>query len=169
MSREPPVQSVAHGHLHPDDEHAHAHGPDAARSLASGRRRVLVGVMLAGLVVTAIEVGAGLAANSLVLLADAAHYATDLLGLLLAFAAISWAARPASIRKTFGYHRAEVVAAFLNALALWGLSIFLVFEAVERLRDPPRCREASLCSWAASRSSPTPAWRSCSIARAART
>lgn len=121
----------------PRDSHGHSHGSHGLRDMLGSRRRVLLIVMLVGLVVTGIEVAAGIAANSLVLLADAAHYATDLLGLLLAFAAVTLASRPVSFTKTFGWQRAEVVAAFLNALALWGLSIYLVFEAYERLLAPP--------------------------------
>ncbi len=115
----------------------HDHGHADARSLAPGRKKVLGLVMLIGLVVTGIEVVAAFAANSLVLFADATHYATDLLGVGLAFAAITLATRPASTRKTFGYQRAEVIAALFNAIALWGISAFLAYQAIQRIRAPP--------------------------------
>jgi cobalt-zinc-cadmium efflux system protein len=85
----------------------------------------------------AAEVVAGVAANSLVLLADAAHYAADLGSVGLALLAVLWGQRSATRAKTFGYRRAEVVAAFINALALWAVSAYFVYHAFVRLRDPP--------------------------------
>lgn len=133
------MPSVAHVHDHGDGHghEGHDHGPQALRTTARRNLRELLVVLFGGLLVTALQLVGGLVANSLVLLADAAHYFTDLLGILLAVAAVSLAGRPASLRKSFGYHRAEVVAAFLNALALWGVSAYLLYETVERLRAPP--------------------------------
>lgn len=108
------------------------------RQLALTNRRRLLFVLVAGTVIMAAEVWGALFANSLVLLADAVHYATDLFALLLAFVAVTWATKAATKRKTFGYHRAEVVAAFINALALWAISLYFVWEAVQRIRDPPQ-------------------------------
>src|SRR5687768_562947 len=122
----------------PDPAHDHSHGPgEDLRTLARANRRRLLFVVAAGTLVMIAEIVGGLVANSLVLLADAAHYATDILAVLLAFLAISWAARAATKHKTFGYHRAEVVAAFLNALGLWLVSAALIWGAIRRLNDPP--------------------------------
>lgn len=120
----------AHGHAH---DHAHGHG---AHDEGQGNRRRLALVLAVGCVVLVAEIVGGLWANSLVLLADAAHYATDVLALVLALVAAIIAARPANAAKTFGYQRAEVLAAFVNAAALWGVSIWLVVESLRRLREP---------------------------------
>jgi cobalt-zinc-cadmium efflux system protein len=113
------------------DSHATAGGPHR-------RRAARLGVAFAvGAAVMAAEVAAGLAANSLVLLADAAHYAADLGAVGLALLAVLWSTRSATPAKTFGYRRAEVVAAFLNAVALWIVSAYFVWHAYQRLLDPP--------------------------------
>jgi cobalt-zinc-cadmium efflux system protein len=117
---------VAHDHAHEHDHHGAAQG---------NRRRLWV-VLLVALAVMLAEVVGGLVANSLVLLADAAHYATDVLAVGLALFAMGVAARPADESRTFGYRRAEVLAAFANAAALWGVSAWLLFEAWRRLRAP---------------------------------
>jgi cobalt-zinc-cadmium efflux system protein len=129
----------AHAH---DDGHDHAHVGhshtfESARALGGRNRRELLLVFGGGLAIMTTQVVGGLAANSLVLLADAAHYFTDLLGILLAIVAVSLAGRPASLRKSFGWHRAEVIAAFMNALALWGISAYFLWEAWHRIRSPP--------------------------------
>ncbi|MHB8605400.1 MAG: cation diffusion facilitator family transporter [Thermoplasmatota archaeon] len=122
----------------PDDVHARAHAhPHAARESALANRRRLLLVLVGGLVVMAAEIAGGLLANSLVLLADAAHYAVDALGIGVAFFAASLALRPATEEKSFGYERAEVVASFVNAAALWGLSAFFIWESYRRLLAPP--------------------------------
>lgn len=120
-----------HGHGH---AHAHVHGADP-----SDHRRLLL-VMALGAAMLAVEVAAGLAANSLVLLSDAVHMSTDVAALALAYFAIHVGARAPTAAKSFGFRRAEIVAAFLNALLLWGLSIWFLVESWERLRDPPAVR-----------------------------
>jgi cobalt-zinc-cadmium efflux system protein len=107
------------------------------REAARTRKARLWVALVLGACVMVAEVVGGLASNSLVLLADAAHYATDLAAVGLALVAVSWGERLATRSKTFGYHRSEVVAAFTNALALWGLSAVFLWEAVRRLFHPP--------------------------------
>ena len=101
-----------------------------------GDRRRLALVLVAGTVLTAVELVAGLVARSLVLLADAAHYFTDLAAVSLALAASAWALRPADARHSFGHARGGILAAFLNAILLWGIVALLVVEAYLRLRAP---------------------------------
>jgi cobalt-zinc-cadmium efflux system protein len=84
-----------------------------------------------------LEVVAGLAAGSLALLADAAHMLSDGLALGLALFAAWLGGRPATPERSFGWRRAEVLAALLNAVALVGLGAWIVWEAVGRLSDPP--------------------------------
>jgi len=83
-----------------------------------------------------IEVTAGLLLNSLALLADAAHMFTDIAALGIALAAIKIAKRPADARRTYGYHRFEILAAAFNALLLFAVAIYIVFEAYQRFRNP---------------------------------
>ena len=132
---------MAAAHVHGAmGEGAHGHGGPGKEGHAGSRfddRRRLAIVLVGGVTVMLVEVVAGIAANSLVLLADAAHYATDVGAVLLALVAVAWAQRPADARRSFGHHRAEVLAAFTNGLALLGVSAVLAWEAIERLRDPP--------------------------------
>lgn len=74
--------------------------------------------------------------GSLALLADAGHMLTDLLALVVAFAAVSIAARPADAKATYGYRRIEILAALFNGLTLVGLSLGIGWEAVERWNQP---------------------------------
>ena len=75
--------------------------------------------------------------NSLALVADAGHMLTDVAALTLTLFAIWFAARPATSRKTYGYYRLEILAAFVNGIALVLLSIWVMFEAFERWQVPP--------------------------------
>jgi cobalt-zinc-cadmium efflux system protein len=79
---------------------------------------------------------AGLRVHSLALLSEAGHNASDFLALLLSFLAVHLQARPASETKTYGYHRAEVLAAFVNALALIVIAVWVSIAAVGRLLHP---------------------------------
>lgn len=127
----------------PGDEHdpggeGHAHGAPGMRGgPVSSRKGRLWAAIVLGSCVMAAEVAGGLAANSLVLLADAAHYATDLAAVALALVAVTWAEKAATASKSYGYRRGEVLAAFVNALALWVISAVFAYEAVRRLLAPP--------------------------------
>jgi len=79
---------------------------------------------------------AGLRAHSLALLSESGHNTSDFLALLMSFVAVYFHARPATDKKTFGYRRAGVLAAFVNALALIGIACWLAVEAVSRLLHP---------------------------------
>jgi cobalt-zinc-cadmium efflux system protein len=83
-----------------------------------------------------VEVAAGLLTGSLALLADAGHMLTDVAGLVLALLATKLAERPASPRRTFGYHRAEVLAALTNAFLLLGVAGYILMEAWSRWSAP---------------------------------
>jgi cobalt-zinc-cadmium efflux system protein len=108
--------------------HSHAHGH------ASGR--VLGWSFAATSLFVVIELMAGLRANSLALISDSGHNATDALALLLAWFAVYLQAKPADESRTFGYHRAGVLAAFVNAIGLIGLSIWVLYESVVRFMSP---------------------------------
>lgn len=126
---------AGHGHAH--SSHSHVLTPAERKARAASDQRRLLWVMLFGLGILVMEVVAGFAANSLALLSDAAHMSTDVAALGLAYAALRIASRPRTTAKSYGYYRAETVAAFVNALALWGITAYFVFEAFQRLRDPP--------------------------------
>jgi cobalt-zinc-cadmium efflux system protein len=85
-----------------------------------------------------VQVVVGLATNSLALLSDAGHMATDALGLGMALAAITAANRATQAEhRTFGLYRLEILAALANAVLLFGVASYVLFEAVRRLDDPP--------------------------------
>src|SRR3990172_7811247 len=82
------------------------------------------------------EAAAGYMANSLALLSDAGHNFTDALALVLAWFAFYVQSKPATVNKTYGYHRAGVLAAFVNALLLVAIALYVFYEAYHRLRTP---------------------------------
>ena len=75
--------------------------------------------------------------NSLALIADAGHMLTDVAAMSLTLGAIWFASRPATAKKTFGYYRLEILAAFVNGIALVLISIWVIYEAIERWQSPP--------------------------------
>jgi cobalt-zinc-cadmium efflux system protein len=115
--------------------HDHHHG---------GTGRVLAWSLAATVAFVALEAAAGLRAHSLALLSDAGHNFTDALALLLAWFGCRLEARPADEVKTYGYHRAGVLAAFLNALTLALLSLWIFYESVHRLRRPQPVAEGTM-------------------------
>jgi cobalt-zinc-cadmium efflux system protein len=123
-----------------DHGHAHGHGPahpgsapGTAGAAYRGRLRIALGITL---LVMVVEVVGGLLADSLALIADAAHMATDAVGLALALLAIHFANRPPSETRTYGYARAEILAALANAVLLLGVGGYVLFEAVQRFVTP---------------------------------
>jgi len=108
--------------------HVHAHG-------ASNRRRLAL-VLALTLAFLGVEVAAGFLTGSLSLLADAGHMLTDVAGLVLALLAMKVAERPPSPRRTYGYHRAEILAALTNGVVLLGVAGYILFEAWHRFAHP---------------------------------
>ena len=88
-------------------------------------------------VILVAEFVGGLLSNSLALLADAGHMLSDALALLLAYLAVSFASRPPTRSKTYGWHRLEILAALVNGVVLVAISGFIGWEAYERLLEPP--------------------------------
>ena len=91
---------------------------------------------------------AGVRAHSLALLSEAGHNVSDFFALLLSSVAVYWQARPPSATKTYGYHRAGVLAAFVNALTLIAISFYIFYEAGKRLYAPPEVHPRTMI-WAA--------------------
>jgi len=137
------VISQAHGHrsaTHAEPRHG---GPDsradhghnhAGAAAANGRNLLLVLSLTTAYLVA--EVVGGLFTGSLALLADAGHMFTDALGLVMALVAVRVAQRPATLTKTYGFYRAEVLASAANALVLLGIGGFILYEAWARWADP---------------------------------
>ena len=101
-----------------------------------GRRRLLL-AMFVSFTVLLIELAAGIAGNSLALMADAGHVFADVSGMALSLGAIWLADRPAGGTRTFGLYRLEILAAALNAVLLFGVSLFVLWQGVLRLAAPP--------------------------------
>lgn len=91
-----------------------------------------------------IELAGGLYANSMALLADAAHMLTDLAALGLSLFALKISARPATHSKTFGYLRAEILAALANGIFLILIALFIFYESYQRLWDPPEVKSVAM-------------------------
>jgi cobalt-zinc-cadmium efflux system protein len=120
-------------HRH-DHGHDHAEGAHGASTARSARRLGLSLAVTAGIMVA--EAVGGIVSGSLALLSDAGHMLTDVAALGLALLAVRFASRPADEKRTFGFRRAEVLAAQANVAALVMLTAWIVWEAVERLRHP---------------------------------
>jgi len=101
----------------------------------SGGKNLLL-VTLLNVFITVVEIIGGIMANSLALLSDALHNLSDTIAILLAYIAGRVSKRKSNEKKTFGYKRIEILAAFFNALVLIGISAFLVYEAIIRFNNP---------------------------------
>ena len=124
--------SAPHGH---DHSHDHGHGHGHHHAPASFGRTFAIGILLnAGFVV--VEGGYGIATGSMALLADAGHNLSDVLGLVIAWAATVLAARPASGRFTYGFKSSSILAALANAALLLIAVGAILVEAVQRLIHP---------------------------------
>jgi cobalt-zinc-cadmium efflux system protein len=97
----------------------------------------MAGALAVSVAILLVELTAGIASNSLALLADAAHVFADVSGIALALVAVRLAARPRSDARTFGLYRLEIVAAAANALLLLGIATFVLYEGLRRLISPP--------------------------------
>lgn len=117
--------------------HQHSHGALPSASMAQRHRKPLAIAFALTASFMAIEVIGGLWTGSLALLADAGHMLTDAGGLGLALLAIRYASRAATPQMTYGYLRAEILAALANAVVLLLMSFYILYEAYQRLVAPP--------------------------------
>ena len=123
-----------HDHSHHDHDHDH-HGHDHNHSHVPSSLKALLGVLFFTAVIFFAELFGGWYSGSLALISDAMHMLSDSTGLVVAAVAILLARRTATKTATYGYKRFEVVAALLNAVSVSIISIWIVFEAVERFRN----------------------------------
>ncbi|MDC8005107.1 cation diffusion facilitator family transporter [Aureisphaera galaxeae] len=128
---------MAHSHHH---HHHHDHGEVAGRNL-------LISIVL-NLIITVAQAIGGLISGSLSLLSDALHNFSDVLSLIVSYIASIYSKKEASLDKTFGYKRAEIIAAFVNSATLIVVAVYLVYEAVERFINPQEI-ESGLVIWLA--------------------
>ena len=122
--------------------HVHVHGGNSPTRVL----KISLAVTLAYIVLLVV---AGIRAHSLALLSEAGHNLSDLLALLLSLVAVYFQSRPANSTKTYGYHRAGVLAALVNASSLVVVSFFILYEAFRRLQNPEHV-QASVMMWVAS-------------------
>lgn len=110
--------------------HAHNHSHGTAGKPLKITLGIVILVMIA-------EIVGGFVSNSLSLLSDAGHMLTDVLAIVLSLAAMSLARRPATTRRTFGFYRAEIMAALANGIILVLVSLYIFYEAYQRFNNPP--------------------------------
>ncbi len=128
-----PHEHAGHGHDGHDHDHAgHDHTPAVT---SENERKVLIALAITGSFML-VEVVGGYLSGSLALLADAGHMLTDTAALALSYLAFRFGRRAADGRRTFGYLRFEVIAAFVNALALFAIVFWIAFEAWHRFTSP---------------------------------
>jgi len=125
---------------------AHSHQPHSPGhgSASSGHSRVLIAVLGITAVNFLAQVTGAAVSGSLALIADAGHQLTDVMGLLMAWVASVLVRRNASQQRTWGFHRAEVLAAAVQAMVLTGVAVYVIVEGVRRLLDPPEIRAATM-------------------------
>lgn len=121
-----------HADTHDHHTSGHAHGFGGRSTLGS-----LAFALVLNAAYTAGEAVAGLVTGSLALLADAGHNLSDVIALAIALGAAWLARRPPTLKRSFGFKRAEILAAFLNAITLVVIGALIVFEAIRRFENPP--------------------------------
>ncbi|WP_276168642.1 cation diffusion facilitator family transporter [Zobellia alginiliquefaciens] len=128
------------GHSHEHHSHGHSH----AHSNLKGRNLIIS--ILLNILITVAQVIGGLVSGSLSLLSDALHNFSDVLSLIISYVATLLSKRQASTNKTFGYKRAEIIAAFVNAATLIVVALILIKEASERFFEPQTI-ESDIVIW----------------------
>ncbi len=120
----------SHGHSH---DHSHVHR-------GTERKRLMASMILTGTTMIA-EVVGGILVNSLALVSDAGHMFTHFFALALSYFAIRLACKPSTDKRSFGYYRIEILAAFINGLVLLGVTVYILYEAVVRFITPEKILE----------------------------
>ena len=125
--------------------HNHAHGHQHNHPDLKGRN-LLISILL-NIIITVAQVIGGLVSGSLSLLSDALHNFSDVLSLIVSYIATLFAKKEASTNKTFGYKRAEIIAAFVNSASLIVVAIILIKEAVERFFEAQPVIQSNIVIW----------------------
>jgi cobalt-zinc-cadmium efflux system protein len=124
--------------------HSHTNNNNHSHEALSGRN-LLISILLNILITTAQVIG-GIISGSLALLSDALHNFSDVISLVVSYVANKLAKKKASLQKTFGYKRAEILAAFINASTLIIVAVLLIIEAIDRFQNPQEI-ETGLVIW----------------------
>ncbi|KAB2684395.1 cation diffusion facilitator family transporter [Brucella tritici] len=135
MAHDPTTRGHAghhHSHSHGEDDHNHSHVPTVTKS---NERKILISFFIIFTFMVVEAVG-GVISGSLALLADAGHMLTDAIALGLAYIAFRLGRRAIDSRRTFGYARFEVIAGLINAVTLFGIVGWIIYEAIERFQQP---------------------------------
>lgn len=127
--------------LHHRKDHPHGH------QSANRQALFIAFLMIFGFMI--VEAIGGLLTNSLALLSDAGHMLSDAAALFLSLLAMWFATKPPSAEKTYGYHRFEILAAFINGVTLALISFYILWEAYKRLQDPPTVASTGMITIAA--------------------
>ena len=129
-----------HTHHHHDHDHTHHHHDGEEDGHQHDHQHHLQGKFRFAILLTTfvfgVELVGGILSNSLALLSDAAHVFSDSLSLIMSWLAIYLSTRPATSSRTYGYHRTEVFAAFINGISLIAISAWIFYEAVQRFIEP---------------------------------
>ena len=127
------------------EHHDHGHGHDHSHNIKNAKEKKALGIVL-GLTFCfmIVEAVAGFYTGSLALLSDAGHMLTDVFALSLAFFAIWFSQKPPTSTKTFGFYRAEILAAFFNSLLLFAISLGILIEAYKRLLTPHEVKSVEM-------------------------
>ena len=126
--------SHSHSHNHSHHNHSNLQG-----------RNLLISIFL-NILITAAQVVGGIVSGSLALLSDALHNFSDVISLVVSYVANKLSKKKASLQKTFGYKRAEILAAFINASTLIIVAVLLIIEAIKRFQNPQEI-ESNLVIW----------------------
>jgi cobalt-zinc-cadmium efflux system protein len=131
---------ASHGGEREHDPQGYVHHNHGLRPHSHGSIEGMTGILGAAVVATfalvIAELAAGYAGHSIALISDAIHNLTDVPTLVISWLATRWAKRPPTPEKTYGYHRAGILAAFVNSMLLAIVALFLIVESVDRLRHP---------------------------------
>ena len=123
--------------------HSHSHNHSHTKDLKD--RNLVISILL-NIVITAAQIVGGIISGSLALLIDALHNFSDVLSLIVSYVASKLSKKKASLDRTFGFKRAEILAAFVNAATLIIVAIILIFEAIKRFQNP-EIIESNLVIW----------------------
>lgn len=124
-----------HSHAHGGHRHGHAHPRIPGRERGKEKRSLILALAVTAAIMLVEAIG-GWISGSLALQADAGHMLTDASSLVLSVFAITLASRPADLRRTFGFYRAEILAALVNGALLLGVAALIFWEGIGRLRSP---------------------------------
>ncbi|THE09861.1 cation transporter [Bacillus timonensis] len=125
-----------HHHHHGHDHHGHHHHHHFDEVREGNKKGLLIALIITTGIML-LEFFGGLITNSLALLSDSGHMLSDASSLFLSLVAFWFATRPASPKKTYGFYRFEILAALFNAITLFVIAGFIVYEAFQRFFDPP--------------------------------